>query len=111
MEDLEQALLFLLHIIFPELSFSLHYKAFGKADRRLNQDQELQNRPQPRFQYGSVFFLYRTLVLLHMAQHTQLLGLLLSLSFSLEEALTQHIREVICAESPEGQEADLQVPV
>lgn len=56
MEDLEQALLFLLHIIFSELSFSLRYKAFGKADRRLNRDQELLNRPQTTLSAWQCFF-------------------------------------------------------
>lgn len=34
MEELEQALLFLLYTIFSELSFSLPYKVFGKTDRK-----------------------------------------------------------------------------
>lgn len=34
MEELEQALLFLLYIFFSELSFSLHYKVFGRTDRK-----------------------------------------------------------------------------
>lgn len=61
MEELEQALLFLLYTIFSKLSLSLHYKVFGKTENH-----ELGARiTEQALAFLSVwryFFLYRILV-------------------------------------------------
>lgn len=112
MEKLEQALLFLLYTIFSELLFSLHYKVFGKRDRK--SWIRIKN-------YKTDLSLPISVTKLFSLQNPHSGCVLHSINnsfdyiwaFSLiwkKELLYSTIRQLLYEVSLEGQETDLQIP-